>query len=99
MNADWEIPDGTSGAAMAVPLTADSGYFWFFGPYNVELVVKVLDGCNFNDRFWFFASGLTNVRVEITVADLDTGELRYYSNPQGRRFQPILDTGAFATCP
>ena len=30
---------------MGVPLTSDSGYFWFFDADNIELVVKVLDAC------------------------------------------------------
>ncbi len=34
---------GESGAGMAMPLTGDSGYFWFFNADNIELVVKVLD--------------------------------------------------------
>jgi hypothetical protein len=35
------------------PDTAHRGFasFWFFSPANVELLVKVLDGCG-NQRFW-----------------------------------------------
>ena len=35
-----------------VALSGDTGYFWFFGTANVELVVKVLDGRALNGRFW-----------------------------------------------
>jgi hypothetical protein len=35
---------GTSGTGVAVPLTGNTGYFWFFNSSNVELMVKVLDG-------------------------------------------------------
>ena len=35
---------GRTGAGRAVPLTADTGDFWFFGAENVEVVLKVLDG-------------------------------------------------------
>ena len=94
----WTIPGGVTGDGTAVALTDESGTFWFFGPDNVEVVIKVLDGCAFNDRFWVFASGLTNVEVELTVTDLETGEVRAYSNPLGRPFVPILDTAAL-TCP
>lgn len=89
-------PDGTG---MAQPLTADTGYFWFFDQTNVEVVVKVLDACSFADRFWIFAGGLTNVEVEMTVRDTETGETRLCSNPPITAFQPIQDTNAFATCP
>ena len=94
----WATKQGTSGTGQAVPMTGDTGHFWFFDPANVELVVKVLDACSFTDRFWVFAGGLTNVEVEITVTDTETGAVRTYRNPQGQAFQPILDTGAFATC-
>jgi len=80
-------------------LTTDTGYFWFFRDTNVEMVLKVLDGCGVNDRFWVFAGGLTNVAVEIEVCDTLAGLKRLYSNPQETPFQPIQDTGAFATCP
>jgi hypothetical protein len=53
----------------AVPLTNQSGYFWFFDSSNVEVVIKVLDGCAINDHFWVFVAGLTNVGVSITVSD------------------------------
>ena len=59
----------------------------------------VLDGCAFNDRFWVFATGLTDVGVELTVTDGNTGAVRSYSNPLGEPFSPILDTAALDSCP
>lgn len=94
----WRSPNA-SGAGQAVPLTSDTGYFWFFTPSNVEMVVKALDGCAFNSRHWVFAGGLTNVAVDITVTDLATGAVRSYTNAQGVAFQPIQDTSAFSACP
>lgn len=85
--------------AQAVTLTPDTGYFWFFDQANVEVVVKVLNACAVNQRIWVFAGGLTDVAVEITVRDADTGAVVVYANPQSTPFQPIQDTGAFATCP
>ena len=88
-----------SGNGQAVRLTADTGYFWFFGPDNVEVVIKVLNACGLNSKFWVFSGGLTNVQVTITVRDTKTGTVRTYANPANTAFQPIQDTGAFATCP
>ena len=86
--------------ATAVTLTGDSGYFWFFDPNNVELVVKVLNACvEPFDSYWFFAAGLTNVEVEITAVDRHTGESKVYRNERGKPFAPIQDTAAFGTCP
>ena len=87
------------GEATPAVLTADTGYFWFFAPANVEAVVKVLNGCPVNNRYWVFAGGLTNVRVLFTVADLSNDAVKTYINPLNRPFQPIQDTSAFATCP
>ena len=99
VTANWQIPNGNNGPAQGVTLTGDSGYFWFFDAANVELTVKVLDACGVNNRKWVFLSGLTNVRVDLTVTDTKTGTVKTYSNPQGRVFRTILDTNAFATCP
>jgi hypothetical protein len=88
-----------AGIGQAVELTADTGYYWFFNEANVEMVIKVLDACSFADRFWVFAGGLTNVEVNMTVTDSQTGAVRNYTNPQRTPFQPIQDTDAFATCP
>ncbi|MEA2694610.1 MAG: hypothetical protein QOJ16_3997, partial [Acidobacteriota bacterium] len=95
----WRTPQGTSGTGQAVQLTTDTGYFWFFDSNNVEMVVKVLDACSLNQRFWDFAGGLTNVQVDIKVTDTKNGTIKMYHNPQNTPFQPIQDTSAFATCP
>lgn len=81
-----------------MPLSDQSGYFWFFESTNVEIVVKVLDGCAINDHFWVFASGLTNVEVGITVTDTETEATKQYGSPFGTPFPPIQDGAAFA-CP
>jgi photosystem II stability/assembly factor-like uncharacterized protein len=95
----WRTRDGGSGGGRAVALSGDTGYFWFFDPGNVEVLVKVLNGCAVNSRYWSFAAGLTDVEVLVTVTDTQTGGIKTYSNPQGTPFQPIQDTNAFATCP
>ena len=65
----------------------------------MELIVKVLDGCGVNQRYWVFAGGLTNVQTVIPVRDTRTGISKTYINPQGTPFQPVQDTGAFVGCP
>jgi hypothetical protein len=87
-----------SGSAGAVRLTGDTGFFWFFNNANVEAVVKVLNGCGLNNRWWVFASGLTDVQVRLTITDTQTGTTKEYTTPGGGAFQPIQDTNAFATC-
>jgi hypothetical protein len=99
VQAQWFARDGASGAGQVINLTGDSGAFWFFSSSNVEVVIKVLNGCGFNSRYWTFAGGLTDVNVLMTVTDTQTGAIKTYTHPQGTPFQPIQDTSAFATCP
>ncbi len=99
VDVTWRTPDGRTGAGQAVPLTADTGYFWFFDAANVEMVIKVLNACGYNSRFWVYAGGLTNVQVNVTVTDTMTGVMKTYTNPQGTGFKPVQDTSAFSTCP
>jgi PKD repeat protein len=100
VTADWQKQDGTSGHGTAVPLTSDTGYFWFFGATNIELITKVLNACaNPFNHYWVFAAGLTNVKVTLTVTDTSNGSVKQYPNPLGTAYAPVQDTTAFATCP
>jgi hypothetical protein len=90
----WAHPGAGSGSGHAVPLTADTGLFWFFQPSNLELVVKVLDGRLSNRHFWVFYGGLSDVAYVITVTDLRTGVRETYHNPRGV-LASSADTRAF----
>ncbi len=96
--AMWWTADGRFGFGDPYPLTEDSGAFTFFDPANVELLVKVLDGCAISQRYWVFVAGLTDVGVTVTVTDTETGEQQIYNSTLGVPFAPILDTDAFALC-
>jgi hypothetical protein len=112
VTADWTKPSGESGHGIPVKLRAvttsvfgdlispinDTGAFYFFSPDNLELMVKALDGCQINSRYWVFAAGLSNVAITITVTDTRTGAVKTYINPQGVAFAPVQDTGAFGLC-
>ena len=88
------------GLGQGVELTDETGYFYFFSPQNVEVVVKVINACVLGTpRFWVFAGGLTDVNTLLRVVDSQTGAVKTYENPLGTPFQPIQDTSAFATCP
>ena len=95
VQATWTRSDGSSGFGHAAPLTGDTGDFWFFTASNVEVIVKVLEGCTTNSHRWVFASGLTNVLVNLTVTDVVTGTTKTYTNPQSTPFASIQDTSAF----
>ncbi len=98
VEVEWDAGEGNAGRGVAERLTARSGDFWFFQPNNVEMVVKVLDGCALNGHIWVFAAGLTDVGVTTTVRDLLGGRERKWSSPRGTPFEPILDKEAFRSC-
>ena len=90
----WELADGERGSGHPVALTGDTGYFWFFDPSSVELMVKVIDGRTVNDRFWVFYGALSNVSYTLVVTDTVTGAVNAYLNPQGA-LASVADTSAF----
>ncbi len=90
------------GTATAVPLgsvgVSQGGLFWFFAPANPELLIKVLDGCTVNQRFWVFYAATTNVYFTVTIKDNQTGQSRQYTNSANTAAKPLQDTAAFP-CP
>ncbi len=95
VTVDWLTPFGTSGVGTAVPMTLDSGLFWFFEPSNLEVLIKVLDVCAFAPDFWVYFAATTDVNFRLTVTDTQTGAIRQYLNPQGVRAQATADSSAF----
>ena len=65
---------------------------------NWEILLKVLDACDFNDRFWVFAAATTNVEYTLRVTDTETGAEKIYINPLGVASPAVTDTDAFL-CP
>jgi pimeloyl-ACP methyl ester carboxylesterase len=94
----WEAGGTTGKGQTAATATADSGLFWFFNADNWELLVKVLDGCAVNNRYWVFAAATTDVRYVLTVTDTKTGQSKRYENPAGVAAQAIADSDALGGC-
>jgi hypothetical protein len=91
----WRIaPTGAEGSGIPIPLTSDTGAFWFFDPANYELAVKVLDGRAINGHYWVFYGSLTDVEFDLTITDTATGQQRTYHNPGGT-MASRSDTEAF----
>ncbi len=86
---------GLVGGGRPMPGTDNTGYMTFFSPGNVELAIKVLDGRAFNDSYWVFATGLTDVDYTITVKDTFGGEVKTYSSRDAGQFCTIQDLDAF----
>jgi hypothetical protein len=103
VTATWRIGGPTEGGATGVGVPAGcaqpgSGLFWFFSPANWELVVKAIDGCVLNRRWWIFSAAMTNVFYRLEVHDLADGAGRIYFNYPGPPAPAVTDTVAL-TCP
>ncbi len=90
------------GIALPLPDREDTGLFWFFRENNVELTVKVLDGCGVNGHYWVFIASGSTVEYEITVSDTEAegpSRVRTYRNALGQTPALIPDNAAFPHCP
>jgi len=95
VEVDWVGPQGEGGSGRVVPrFERSSGLFWFFSGDNWEMLVKVLDACAINDRFWVFFGATTDVGFELSVRDLVTGQERTYVSPVGQPADTVGDTAA-----
>ncbi len=94
VEVDWMNYQGGSGEGNAVPVTDESGAFYWVDSQNIELMVKVLDGRSFNDYFWVFYGALSSFEFSLLVTDTATGECNEYFNPL-ETFASVGDTLAF----
>ena len=101
VTAEWRTDTPTTtGPGMVAPLvTSQSGIFWFFSVSNWEVMVKVLNACGLNDRYWVFSAATTNVFYRLTVTDVQGGAQKIFFNYPGPPAPAVTDTGAFGTCP
>jgi hypothetical protein len=88
------VPRGSNGWEVAT----DTAVFYFFEPGNLEVMIKVLNGCSLNGHWWVFAAGLTDQFVKIEVSTWRDGaeSKRSYESTGGEAFKPIIDLEAFA---
>ena len=100
IHATWRNFAGQTGDGTFVPLgSEDSGVLWFFSPSNFEVMIKVIDGCSLNNRYWVFFAALTNVEFHITVRDTWADVEKTYDNTLGVSAAAQTDSSAFQTCP
>jgi hypothetical protein len=100
ISATWKNFENVTGNGTFVPLgSEDSGIVWFFTPAAFELMIKIVDGCSLNNRYWVFLAALTNVEFHVTVYDTWTETTKLYDNTLGVSAAAITDTSAFQTCP
>ena len=98
VTATFRDQNGGSGDIRLVEYTNNTSLGHFGDSSNIELILKVLNGCGLNGRYWIFIGGVTDQQVTIRVRDTNTGQVKAYTNPLGTAFKVVTDTGAMNGC-
>ncbi len=80
--------------AMLNGVNKTSSLFYFFSESNPELLVKVIDGCGVNGKYWVFGSAGTDLDYSVFVTDNATGVRIPYH--RGSTNPLINDASAFS---
>lgn len=89
----------TRPAFVASAGTSDSALFYWTNPNNWEVLIKAINACSLNNKFWIYFAAATNVGYRVTVTDtLSGGPPKVYTNPVGTLAQATNDISAF-DCP
>jgi hypothetical protein len=100
VSVSWRVYTGDTGIGTVAPCgTVDSGLFWFFASTNWEVLVKAVNACGLNDRYWIFSAATTDVFYRMEVFDTVGFANKIYFNYLGTPAPAVTDSDAFATCP
>lgn len=100
VSVEWRDYADVSGTGYVASCgTDESGLFYFFNPLNWEVLIKSVDACGLNDRYWIYSAATTDVFYRITVTDVVGGASKTYFNYLGEPAKANNDSDAFATCP
>ncbi len=110
VEVNWNDHHGQTGTGMVASCgTDDSGLFYFFNEDNWEMLFKVLNGCAYNNHYWVYFAGTTDVGFNVRVTDTLTGFTKAYSSKSGESLEytnelghpanAVTDNTAFPTCP
>jgi hypothetical protein len=97
-NNRWGIQILVNGApAYVATSNNESAVFWFYSPDDWEVVAKVINGCSYNNYWWFFGAGATATPFSFSFFDYARGRGTGYSSG----YCPLEDTGQIAhfSCP
>jgi hypothetical protein len=89
----------TNGDGHVVIAGANSGIFWFFSSDNWEIMVKAINGCGLNSRYWIYSAATTDQFYRMEVFDFQGLKSKIYFNYPGSPAPAVTDSDAFATCP
>ncbi len=96
----FEMPSGARIDASNYHLESTaSGLLYFFDRDNVEVLVKVLDGCAINGHRWVFSAPVTDLAFNLEITEQATGRTFSHRNPRGMTASTAGDAAAFPCTP
>lgn len=98
IEGEWKTREGKEGPTREAFVAGQGGEavgLYFFNRSNVELFVKILDGCYINDHQWLLVAGLTDVGVDLSIRDRVAGREKIIHTEPGQAFAPSIDIEAF----
>ena len=91
----YETREGEVGDARDWGLdSSQSGLLYFFKRNNVEVLIKVLDGCGVNGHRWVYVAPVTDLAFNLYV-ESPTGERWTHRNRLGQTADTAADASAF----
>jgi hypothetical protein len=100
VSVSWRDSMGTTGVGTVVACpNPDSAVFYFFASNAWEVLVKSVNGCAFNNHYWAFGAGATDLFYRLEFVDVKGGAAKIYFSYPGTPSPAIIDAAAFATCP
>ena len=95
----YETASGQTGDALDFGLdSSQSGLLYFFDADNVEVLIKVLDGCNINGRRWVFVAPVTDLAFNLHI-DSPDGMRWTHRNRLGQTAASASDLSFFPCAP
>ena len=76
--------------------TPETALFYFPQAANWEFLIKIINGCSLNSKYWVYFAAATDVGYTVTVRDTQsTAPPRQYTNTLGTASPAVNDSGAF----
>lgn len=98
VEVEWDDSVSTGAGQVMAFGTDEAGFLRYQDPLYLDLMIKVLDACTFNDRFWVLSTGLSDAEQTITVTDTILGNVQTYDHVSGV-FPTFIDTNSFPCSP
>ncbi|MYA07014.1 MAG: hypothetical protein F4060_16055 [Holophagales bacterium] len=91
----YETPAGEVGEGKGgLWASGESGLLWFFSRDNAEVLIKVLNGCFYNNHRWVYVAPVTDLAFNLYVTDSE-GRTWSHHNRQGETASTRSDNEAF----